>query len=106
MDAAPPPPASAVIVDRQFKEGGKGGEEAKGIAIEVARPARPSFSFEELFGRRLPIWAGGVTLAVAGVLLVKYSIDAGLLPPLVRVVLGLLFGGEIGRASCRERVCQ
>ncbi|WP_242126581.1 DUF2339 domain-containing protein [Sphingobium sp. Sx8-8] len=60
-----------------------------------AEPARPSFGFEELFGRRLPIWAGGVTLAVAGVLLVKYSIDAGLLSPLVRVVLGLLFGGAL-----------
>lgn len=51
--------------------------------------------FEELFGRRLPIWAGGVTLAVAGVLLVKYSIDAGLLSPLVRVVFGLLFGSAL-----------
>lgn len=65
------------------------------IAPAPAEPARPSFGFEELFGRRLPIWAGGVTLAVAGVLLVKYSIDAGLLSPLVRVVLGLLFGGAL-----------
>ncbi|WP_176593737.1 DUF2339 domain-containing protein [Sphingobium sp. EM0848] len=60
-----------------------------------AEPTRPSFGFEDLFGRRLPIWAGGVTLAVAGVLLVKYSIDAGLLSPLVRVVLGLLFGAAL-----------
>lgn len=59
------------------------------------QPSRPSFGFEELFGRRLPIWAGGVTLAVAGVLLVKYSIDAGLLSPLVRIVMGLLFGGAL-----------
>ena len=48
--------------------------------------------FEELFGSRLPIWAGGVTLAVAGVFLVKYSIDTGLLSPLLRVTLGLFFG--------------
>ncbi|WP_174286695.1 hypothetical protein [Sphingomonas bacterium] len=39
------------------------------------------FGFEDIFGRRLPIWAGGVTLAVAGFLIVKYSIDAGLLYP-------------------------
>ncbi|WP_336969431.1 DUF2339 domain-containing protein [Sphingobium aromaticiconvertens] len=57
--------------------------------------AKPSFGFEELFGRRLPIWAGGVTLAVAGVLLVKYSIDAGLLSPLVRILMGLVFGGAL-----------
>lgn len=57
-----------------------------------APPAKPRIGFEDLFGRKLPIWAGGITLAIAGVLLVKYSIDAGLLSPLVRVVLGLLFG--------------
>jgi uncharacterized membrane protein len=59
---------------------------------ETEEPERPSLNFEELFGRRLPIWAGGVTLAVAGFLIVKYSIDAGLLSPIVRVILGLLFG--------------
>ena len=56
-------------------------------------PASPrGFGFEDMFGRRLPIWAGGITLIVAGVLLVKYSIDAGLLSPAVRIMLGLLFG--------------
>ena len=61
---------------------------------EIEQPAeeKPRVGFEELFGRRLPIWAGGVTLAVAGFLIVKYSIDAGLLSPLVRVILGALFG--------------
>src|SRR5687767_6180014 len=31
-------------------------------------PDEPSsgFSFEDIFGRRLPIWAGGITLAIAG----------------------------------------
>ena len=47
--------------------------------------------FEELFGTKLPIWAGGITLAVAGLFIVKYSIDAGLLSPAVRVVFGILF---------------
>ena len=57
-------------------------------------PAQPrrSLGFEDIFGRKLPIWAGGVTLAVCGFLIVKYSIDAGLLSPLVRVIFGLLFG--------------
>ena len=59
---------------------------------DIASPPRKAFSFEDMFGRRLPIWAGGVTLAVAGLLIVKYSIDAGLVSPLVRVISGLLFG--------------
>lgn len=50
-----------------------------------------TIGFEELFGSKLPIWGGGITLAVAGLFIVKYSIDAGLLSPSVRVVLGLLF---------------
>ena len=51
--------------------------------------------FEELFGSKLPIWAGGITLAVAGLFIVKYSIDTGLLSPTVRVVLALLFAGAL-----------
>ncbi|WP_256869265.1 DUF2339 domain-containing protein [Sphingobium lactosutens] len=62
---------------------------------EIAAIPQQGIAFEELFGRRLPIWAGGITLAVAGVLLVKYSIDSGLLSPVVRVLIGLLFGGGL-----------
>lgn len=74
--------------------------------LEPGQPAiaLPSwFGFEDLFGRKLPIWAGGMTLIVAAVLMVKYSVDSGLLSPTVRVVLGLLFsaaligGGELAR---------
>lgn len=64
-----------------------------------------AFGFEELFGRRLPIWAGGVTLAVAGVLIVRYSIEAGLLSPLVRFLSGLAFGAAlIGAAETALRI--
>lgn len=67
-------------------------------------PPRRGFGFEDVFGRYLPIWAGGVTLAVAGFLIVKYSIDAGLLSPAVRVICGLLFGtGLIGAAEVALR---
>lgn len=61
------------------------------IAETDSAPSR-SFDFEEIFGRRLPIWAGGITLAVAGVFLVRYSIEAGLLTPMVRVALSFIFG--------------
>jgi uncharacterized membrane protein len=55
-------------------------------------PKHASFNFEEFFGRRLPIWAGGITLAIAGVLIVKYAYDAGMLSRWVQVIGGLLFG--------------
>jgi uncharacterized membrane protein len=49
-------------------------------------------SFEQQFGARLPVWIGGVSLAFAGFFMVKYSIEIGLLSPMVRIVLGIIFG--------------
>ncbi len=59
--------------------------------------------FERLVGGRLLIWIGGVALAVAGVFLVRYSIEIGLVTPPVRMILAAAFGlllvvaGEIAR---------
>lgn len=79
-------------------------------AAPVAAPdphatRRLSINFEELFGRRLPIWAGGITLAIAGFFLVGYAIDLGLLSPFVRVLLGFTFGaGLLMAAFLAERM--
>lgn len=67
-------------------------------------PRSMASRFENLFGKTLPIWAGGITLAIAGVLIVKYAIDAGffgrIFTPPVQIVAGLLFGlGLIGGAE-------
>jgi uncharacterized membrane protein len=71
-------------------------ESQPGPSTPIKQP-KSGFGFEDLFGRKLPIWGGGLTLIVAAVLMVKYSIDSGLLSPAVRVALGLLFGvGLIG----------
>lgn len=60
---------------------------------DLPEPSRPfGVSFEDIFGRKLPIWAGGLTLLIAAGLMVRYSIDAGLVSPLVRVAMGALFG--------------
>lgn len=56
---------------------------------EPAAQAGPGF--EERLGTRWVVWVGGLTLALGGVFLVKYSIEAGLLGPGVRVLLGGLF---------------
>jgi uncharacterized membrane protein len=65
---------------------------ASSAAGAMARRFAIRFDFEDLFGRLLPIWAGGVALAVAGFFLVRWSIEAGLLTVSVRVILGFLFG--------------
>jgi uncharacterized membrane protein len=47
--------------------------------------------FEERIGTRWVVWVGGLTLALGGFFLVRYSIEQGLLGPGVRVLLGGLF---------------
>ncbi|MDH4982865.1 DUF2339 domain-containing protein [Hyphomicrobium sp. D-2] len=47
--------------------------------------------FEERIGTRWAVWVGGAALAVGGIFLVNYSIEAGLIGPTTRVVFGALF---------------
>lgn len=47
--------------------------------------------FEERIGTRWVVWVGGLTLALGGFFLVRYSIEQGLLGPGVRALLGGLF---------------
>jgi len=54
-----------------------------------APPADPGF--EERLGTRWVVWIGGLTLALGGFFLVRYSIEAGLVGPGVRIMLGGLF---------------
>ena len=75
--------------------------------LELDGEAAPRFhfDFEDIFGRRLPIWAGGIALAIGGIFLVRYSIEAGLITPLIRVVLSFAFGlGLIGAAEAAFRL--
>ncbi len=59
---------------------------------EIIPTPKQRRSFEQQLGSRLSVWAGGVALALAGFFLVKYSIQAGLLTPPVRILLGAAFG--------------
>ena len=97
--AAPLPPAEATPMPSQ--------EQPEVTDTLVARAARfrPSFDFEEIFGRLLPIWGGGIALAIAGFFLVRWSIEVGMLTQSVRVALGFAFGTVlVGAAEVAYRV--
>src|SRR5690349_12473633 len=64
-------------------------EQATGLAPPPPPEARPGF--EERIGTRWVVWVGGLTLALGGFFMVRYSIEAGLLGPGVRTILGGLF---------------
>lgn len=95
----PKPSVAATLPPRQPAPVDAGGP-------QNARVGR-GWNFEDLFGRRLPVWGGGIALALAGFFLVKYSIDTGLMTPAVRSLLGLLFGlGLIGGAEAARRIAR
>ncbi|MGJ3264381.1 MAG: DUF2339 domain-containing protein [Salinarimonas sp.] len=62
-------------------------------AILTPPAARPGL--EERFGTRWAVWIGGLALALGGVFLVRASIEAGLLGPGARIVLGALFAAAL-----------
>ena len=67
--------------------------------------------WEQRLGARAFLWVGAITLALAAVFLVRYSIEEGYLSPEVRVILAALFGfaliGGAEKMRARdERVAQ
>lgn len=66
---------------------------------EEPRPA----GLEQRLGARGFVWIGGLSMALAGAFLVKYSIDEGLLTEGLRVVLGLILGVALLVAGDRLR---
>ncbi len=60
-------------------------------------PSAPSSggSLEEQLGTRWAVWAGGAALALGGLLLVRYTIEAGLIGPGVRIFLGALLAAAL-----------
>ncbi len=59
-------------------------------AMPPPLPSAPP-GLEERVGTRWVVWLGGLTLALGGFFMVRYSIDAGLLGPGVRTLLGGAF---------------
>ncbi|MCX5577571.1 DUF2339 domain-containing protein [Kaistia terrae] len=64
--------------------------EATGVSPSK-EPKRPKESFEQKLGARWAVWVGGLALALGAIFLVRFSIEAGLLGPGVRIAFGALF---------------
>jgi uncharacterized membrane protein len=70
-------------------------------------PRAPAIDLEQFLGVRGAAVAGGVVLFLAAIYFLRYSIEAGLLPPPVRIVLSALAGvgcvttSELGRVRAR-----
>lgn len=59
---------------------------------KISQKKIASMNLEQKIASSLPVWIGGIALALAGMFMVKYSIETGLLSPVVRLTLSSLFG--------------
>ncbi|MEA2816323.1 MAG: hypothetical protein QOI93_4020 [Rhodospirillaceae bacterium] len=129
--------ADLAAIRRQMAEGAALPPPFEAPAAEIAPPPAPPFEpeptpdeilpppapasapvlepvkagWEQRLGARVFLWIGAITLALAAVFLVRYSIEEGYLSPEVRVILAALFGfaliGGAERVRTRdERVAQ
>jgi len=106
--APPPAPSSAKPPkEPEEKPEGRAAQEPKPqsripATLPPPRPASTGASgrwdlaarlrLEESLTSRWLVWLGGITIALGGVFLIKYSIDHGLLSPVFRILLGMLLG--------------
>jgi uncharacterized membrane protein len=87
----PPPPEPAAAMP----------EPPAAPPAQPAAPVEPAHvvSLEERFGTRWTVWIGGVALALGGIFLVKYSIEAGLIGPRLRLLFGALLAAALVAAG-------
>lgn len=110
--AVPPPPAPPFVLEPEPQA------IPEAIVIGADLPATPSSpalppplpaiepvkgGWEQRLGARAFLWVGAITLALAAVFLVRYSIEEGYLSPEVRVILAALFGFALIAGAERMR---
>ena len=78
--------------------------------VELSPPAPPEepllgrVNWEQWIGVRGAALLGGIVLALAAALFLQYSIEKGLIPPIVRVAVGMLTGvGAIGASEALRK---
>ncbi len=106
---APPQPSAAAVPSLSSPPTPSAPEQAQGEAPPIEppapRPAAPAArreaSIEQWLTSRGLIWLGGVTLALAGLFLAKYSYERGWLAlgPGARVTAGFFFGAALTGAG-------
>jgi uncharacterized membrane protein len=66
------------------------------VSPSVPPPIR---NVEQALASRWLVWLGGAAIALGGLFLIKYAHDQGLVPPIVRVAMGLLAGAALVAAG-------
>lgn len=102
-EPVPPEPAPAEAVPVETAPQDAAPEIPDSVAEEPPAKPRDYADFERRFGTQWVVWVGGIALALGGIFLVRYSIEAGLFSPGRRIIVGavlalVLIGlGELAR---------
>ncbi|MGJ5047510.1 DUF2339 domain-containing protein [Bradyrhizobium oligotrophicum] len=96
-EAPPMPPPLPELTEPALQPAALASDAAADQPPLVSPPPvpQPAAGFEERIGTRWVVWIGGLTLALGGFFMVRYSIEAGLVGPEVRVALGALFAAAL-----------
>lgn len=70
----------------------EGRDAASAAPAPTARPPAAKADIETALGTRWAVWVGGIALAFGGVFLIRYSIEAGIFGPGVRLTMAALLG--------------
>jgi uncharacterized membrane protein len=89
-----PPPRSEAARKEMLGEAPRPATVRVAAAEENSDDERETLAglFERFVGGRLLIWTGGIAFALAGIFLVRYSIEIGLITPPVRMLMAASFG--------------
>ncbi|HEV2900487.1 MAG TPA: DUF2339 domain-containing protein [Pseudaminobacter sp.] len=71
---------------------GRDAASAEPAPAAAVRPAAAKADIETALGTRWAVWVGGIALAFGGVFLIRYSIEAGIFGPGVRLTMAALLG--------------
>lgn len=93
------PPEQAVAMTELARDGEPETPPLDTVATPEPVPAAPRRDFEEAIGSRWAVWVGGIALAFGGLFLVRYSIEAGVFGPGMRLLMGAAFSLVAAAAS-------
>jgi len=60
--------------------------------VRTPKPKKTKRNFEEEIGARWAVWVGGIALAFGAIFLLRYTIEAGVFSPAMRISLAALMG--------------
>jgi len=60
--------------------------------LKSSKPKPPARNLEELIGGQWSVWVGGAALLVGAILLIRFSIEAGIFGPAARILMSVALG--------------